>query len=129
MQAAGTRDPSGFSAFETEFSFLQRNAPEEKASVGPWLLALFIFVVCGSGKCLGGRWALLVWNDVVNDQWVSPTRVVLYPPAESFTELFLVNQVTCTTNGGAPEISPTLICAQERFKKDRERDEIFLMIR
>lgn len=31
--------------------FLQRNAPEEKASVGPWLLALFIFVVCGSGKC------------------------------------------------------------------------------
>ncbi|TEA25818.1 hypothetical protein DBR06_SOUSAS1210109, partial [Sousa chinensis] len=26
-----------------------RNAPEEKASVGPWLLALFIFVVCGSG--------------------------------------------------------------------------------
>lgn len=30
------------------FFFLQRNAPEEKASVGPWLLALFIFVVCGS---------------------------------------------------------------------------------
>ncbi|KAF3827226.1 hypothetical protein GH733_002712 [Mirounga leonina] len=30
-----------------------RNAPEEKASVGPWLLALFIFVVCGSGKCFG----------------------------------------------------------------------------
>ncbi|KAL6053788.1 hypothetical protein STEG23_030610, partial [Scotinomys teguina] len=27
-----------------------RNAPEEKASVGPWLLALFIFVVCGSGS-------------------------------------------------------------------------------
>ncbi|XP_060538971.1 stress-associated endoplasmic reticulum protein 1 isoform X1 [Pantherophis guttatus] len=27
-----------------------RNAPEEKASVGPWLLALFIFVVCGSVK-------------------------------------------------------------------------------
>ncbi|KAM8804986.1 stress-associated endoplasmic reticulum protein 1 [Eudromia elegans] len=25
-----------------------RAAPEEKASVGPWLLALFIFVVCGS---------------------------------------------------------------------------------
>ncbi|XP_014382967.2 stress-associated endoplasmic reticulum protein 1 [Alligator sinensis] len=25
-----------------------RNAPEEKASVGPWLLALFIFVVCVS---------------------------------------------------------------------------------
>lgn len=37
------------------FSFLQRNAPEEKASVGPWLLALFIFVVCGSGKCSGGH--------------------------------------------------------------------------
>lgn len=33
---------------------LQRNAPEEKASVGPWLLALFIFVVCGSGECSGG---------------------------------------------------------------------------
>ncbi|OBS64114.1 hypothetical protein A6R68_07348 [Neotoma lepida] len=42
-----------------------RNAPEEKASVGPWLLALFIFVVCGSGKCLE---TLLVWNDVVADQ-------------------------------------------------------------
>uniref|UniRef100_A0A803WFE4 Stress-associated endoplasmic reticulum protein n=1 Tax=Ficedula albicollis TaxID=59894 RepID=A0A803WFE4_FICAL len=27
-----------------------RTAPEEKASVGPWLLALFIFVVCGSGE-------------------------------------------------------------------------------
>ncbi|XP_013926836.1 PREDICTED: stress-associated endoplasmic reticulum protein 1-like [Thamnophis sirtalis] len=23
-------------------------APEEKAPVGPWLLALFVFVVCGS---------------------------------------------------------------------------------
>lgn len=66
LQAAGTRDLSGFSAFETGFSFLQRNAPEEKASVGPWLLALFIFVVCGSGKCLE---ALLVWNDVVTIQW------------------------------------------------------------
>ncbi|NXX07315.1 SERP1 protein, partial [Larus smithsonianus] len=30
-----------------------RTAPEEKASVGPWLLALFIFVVCGSGE--GGK--------------------------------------------------------------------------
>uniref|UniRef100_A0A8C9LAA7 Stress-associated endoplasmic reticulum protein n=1 Tax=Pavo cristatus TaxID=9049 RepID=A0A8C9LAA7_PAVCR len=29
-----------------------RTAPEEKASVGPWLLALFIFVVCGSGEPL-----------------------------------------------------------------------------
>lgn len=28
--------------------FPQRSAPEDKASVGPWLLALFIFVVCGS---------------------------------------------------------------------------------
>lgn len=44
---------SAFSEFETGFFLLQRNAPEEKASVGPWLLALFIFVVCGSGKCLG----------------------------------------------------------------------------
>ncbi|XP_071764073.1 stress-associated endoplasmic reticulum protein 1 [Centroberyx gerrardi] len=25
-----------------------RGAQEEKVSVGPWLLALFIFVVCGS---------------------------------------------------------------------------------
>ncbi|XP_018119296.1 stress-associated endoplasmic reticulum protein 1 [Xenopus laevis] len=25
-----------------------RNVTEEKSSVGPWLLALFIFVVCGS---------------------------------------------------------------------------------
>lgn len=35
----------------------QRTAPEEKASVGPWLLALFIFVVCGSGERprAGGR--------------------------------------------------------------------------
>lgn len=33
----------------------QRTAPEEKASVGPWLLALFIFVVCGSGKRAGRR--------------------------------------------------------------------------
>ncbi|XP_063264634.1 stress-associated endoplasmic reticulum protein 1 isoform X3 [Prinia subflava] len=34
-----------------------RTAPEEKASVGPWLLALFIFVVCGSGERprAGGR--------------------------------------------------------------------------
>uniref|UniRef100_A0A8B9IB25 Stress-associated endoplasmic reticulum protein n=1 Tax=Anser brachyrhynchus TaxID=132585 RepID=A0A8B9IB25_9AVES len=27
---------------------ISTTAPEEKASVGPWLLALFIFVVCGS---------------------------------------------------------------------------------
>ncbi|XP_075426550.1 stress-associated endoplasmic reticulum protein 1 [Ascaphus truei] len=26
----------------------QRSSPDEKSSVGPWLLALFIFVVCGS---------------------------------------------------------------------------------
>uniref|UniRef100_A0A2K6GG25 Stress-associated endoplasmic reticulum protein n=1 Tax=Propithecus coquereli TaxID=379532 RepID=A0A2K6GG25_PROCO len=49
-----------------------RNAPEEKASVGPWLLALFIFVVCGSGKCPGGSHRVeswRVWDDVVTDQW------------------------------------------------------------
>uniref|UniRef100_A0A673UKA1 Stress-associated endoplasmic reticulum protein n=1 Tax=Suricata suricatta TaxID=37032 RepID=A0A673UKA1_SURSU len=47
-----------------------RNAPEEKASVGPWLLALFIFVVCGSGK-FGGyhRVGCRVWGDVVTYQW------------------------------------------------------------
>uniref|UniRef100_A0A2K5I3A3 Stress-associated endoplasmic reticulum protein n=1 Tax=Colobus angolensis palliatus TaxID=336983 RepID=A0A2K5I3A3_COLAP len=50
-----------------------RNAPEEKASVGPWLLALFIFVVCGSGKCLAGShqvesWVERVWDDVVTGQ-------------------------------------------------------------
>ncbi|KAJ7324781.1 hypothetical protein JRQ81_017801 [Phrynocephalus forsythii] len=41
-----------------------RNAPEEKASVGPWLLALFIFVVCGSGKLTeSGKWFILkkIW--------------------------------------------------------------------
>ncbi|MBN3308550.1 SERP1 protein, partial [Amia calva] len=27
-----------------------RNAQDDKVSVGPWLLALFIFVVCGSGE-------------------------------------------------------------------------------
>ncbi|XP_032618850.1 stress-associated endoplasmic reticulum protein 1-like [Chelonoidis abingdonii] len=26
----------------------QKAPPEEKAAVGPWLLALFVFVVCGS---------------------------------------------------------------------------------
>lgn len=31
-------------------SFLQRGTPDEKAAVGPWLLALFVFVVCGSGQ-------------------------------------------------------------------------------
>ncbi|KAI2532004.1 SERP1 isoform 8 [Pan troglodytes] len=50
-----------------------RNAPEEKASVGPWLLALFIFVVCGSGKWLGGShqvesWVERIWDDVVTGQ-------------------------------------------------------------
>uniref|UniRef100_A0A8C9KNQ5 Stress-associated endoplasmic reticulum protein n=1 Tax=Panthera tigris altaica TaxID=74533 RepID=A0A8C9KNQ5_PANTA len=46
--AAGARDRIGFLHLKWDFPFLQRNAPEEKASVGPWLLALFIFVVCGS---------------------------------------------------------------------------------
>lgn len=32
--------------------FLQRNPGDDKVAVGPWLLALFIFVVCGSGKCI-----------------------------------------------------------------------------
>ncbi|KAG2462223.1 SERP1 protein, partial [Polypterus senegalus] len=27
-----------------------RNSQDDKVSVGPWLLALFIFVVCGSGE-------------------------------------------------------------------------------
>lgn len=30
--------------------FLQRGTQEDKAAVGPWLLALFVFVVCGSGQ-------------------------------------------------------------------------------
>ncbi|XP_037684648.1 stress-associated endoplasmic reticulum protein 1-like, partial [Choloepus didactylus] len=29
-------------------SKISRNAPEEKVSIGSWLLALFIFVVCAS---------------------------------------------------------------------------------
>uniref|UniRef100_A0A8C0JTT4 Stress-associated endoplasmic reticulum protein n=1 Tax=Canis lupus dingo TaxID=286419 RepID=A0A8C0JTT4_CANLU len=53
-----------------------RNAPEEKASVGPWLLALFIFVVCGSGKWFlfffgggaGRAFGCRVWDDVVARQ-------------------------------------------------------------
>ncbi|KAB1283138.1 Stress-associated endoplasmic reticulum protein 1 [Camelus dromedarius] len=49
-----------------------RNAPEEKASVGPWLLALFIFVVCGSGKCFGDDHRVGYWvtglDDVVTHQ-------------------------------------------------------------
>lgn len=28
----------------------QRPVNEEKSPVGPWLLALFVFVVCGSGE-------------------------------------------------------------------------------
>ncbi|KAL6484090.1 hypothetical protein MHYP_G00089630 [Metynnis hypsauchen] len=28
-----------------------RVVSEEKSPVGPWLLALFVFVVCGSGEC------------------------------------------------------------------------------
>lgn len=28
----------------------QRGTQEEKGVVGPWLLALFVFVVCGSGE-------------------------------------------------------------------------------
>ncbi|KAK3569638.1 hypothetical protein QTP86_002661 [Hemibagrus guttatus] len=31
---------------------LMRGTPEDKAAVGPWLLALFVFVVCGSGLFL-----------------------------------------------------------------------------
>lgn len=77
------RSESGFSAFETGFFFLQRNAPEEKASVGPWLLALFIFVVCGSGKCLG---APVVWNDV-DERRVLPA----WFSTHLLRELFLVN--------------------------------------
>lgn len=30
----------------------QRPVNEEKSPVGPWLLALFVFVVCGSGELL-----------------------------------------------------------------------------
>lgn len=30
----------------------QRPVNEEKSPVGPWLLALFVFVVCGSGEYL-----------------------------------------------------------------------------
>ena len=28
----------------------QRPVTDEKSPVGPWLLALFVFVVCGSGE-------------------------------------------------------------------------------
>ncbi|XP_059849031.1 stress-associated endoplasmic reticulum protein 1 isoform X2 [Hypanus sabinus] len=30
-----------------------KSTPDEKSSVGPWLLALFIFVVCGSDVDVG----------------------------------------------------------------------------
>uniref|UniRef100_A0A672K460 Stress-associated endoplasmic reticulum protein n=1 Tax=Sinocyclocheilus grahami TaxID=75366 RepID=A0A672K460_SINGR len=32
-----------------------RVSQEEKAAVGPWLLALFVFVVCGSGDIFKSR--------------------------------------------------------------------------
>jgi len=51
------------------FSILQRNAPEEKASVGPWLLALFIFVVCGSGKCFGVDRRVGCWMTGLGMTW------------------------------------------------------------
>ena len=38
-----------FSAKKYCFCFFQK-PPDEKYPVGPWLLGLFIFVVCGSGK-------------------------------------------------------------------------------
>lgn len=31
-------------------SVFQRPVNEDKSPVGPWLLALFVFVVCGSGE-------------------------------------------------------------------------------
>lgn len=34
----------------------QRPVNDEKSPVGPWLLALFVFVVCGSGEFLPCRW-------------------------------------------------------------------------
>uniref|UniRef100_A0A672N0X6 Stress-associated endoplasmic reticulum protein n=1 Tax=Sinocyclocheilus grahami TaxID=75366 RepID=A0A672N0X6_SINGR len=34
-----------------------RNVSDDKVSVGPWLLALFVFVVCGSGESI--RFTLL----------------------------------------------------------------------
>lgn len=34
----------------------QRPVNDEKSPVGPWLLALFVFVVCGSGEFIPCRW-------------------------------------------------------------------------
>nr|XP_024651777.1 stress-associated endoplasmic reticulum protein 2 isoform X5 [Macaca nemestrina] len=35
---------------KTLFKYLEKRPQEEKYPVGPWLLALFVFVVCGSEK-------------------------------------------------------------------------------
>nr|XP_011756600.1 stress-associated endoplasmic reticulum protein 2 isoform X3 [Macaca nemestrina] len=35
---------------KTLFKYLEKRPQEEKYPVGPWLLALFVFVVCGSGQ-------------------------------------------------------------------------------
>ncbi|MBN3290465.1 SERP2 protein, partial [Polypterus senegalus] len=39
---------------------------EEKYPVGPWLLALFVFVVCGSGNTIIFLYVPLFGNDVYN---------------------------------------------------------------
>ena len=43
---------------------MQRSNADDKVAVGPWLLALFIFVVCGSGGYFIGKWSMVDWCNI-----------------------------------------------------------------
>ena len=53
MAEVGVRKGELLKSYSVHFyTIIVQKTSEEKSPVGPYLLAFFIFVVCGSGKCL-----------------------------------------------------------------------------
>ena len=49
----GVRKGELLKSYSVDFyTIIVQKTSEDKSPVGPYLLAFFIFVVCGSGKCL-----------------------------------------------------------------------------
>ncbi|KAI4538674.1 hypothetical protein MG293_010941 [Ovis ammon polii] len=60
---------------------------EEKYPVGPWLLALFVFVVCGSGNCLIASVFILRLRDKRDPECLSEAAEML---SYRYTERYLL---------------------------------------
>ncbi|KAG5204043.1 hypothetical protein MJG53_009769 [Ovis ammon polii x Ovis aries] len=82
---------------------------EEKYPVGPWLLALFVFVVCGSGNCLIASVFILRLRDKRDPECLSEAAEML---SYRYTERYLLQTLVCGCFPGPLTESIRRLCPQ-----------------